>query len=279
MSDGKNINSLNLDNLKQFICNNQNNYQPNTLISFLYFKLNEELSQENHNNNNNIINYNSNKTNLLYELYKCKSNIKKSIILDNFCFEFIKIYKCNCCKLYTYDCTLFNSIHFSLEKTWKYKVNKEKNGFASSINIYDCFNFYFNTLFTYLCNSCNNAGNSLNKMYSLPDFLTIILLRKNNFENDVEFSIDYNIDIKNCLYNSDIRQENTKYQLIGVVSYYIEQKGNYHGSLFKSFKDNNWYFYNGSIVKIVDDIYEMDKGIPYILLYQKIKNYIKIMLI
>ena len=109
-------------------------------------------------------------------------------------------------------------------------------------------------------------------MYSLPDFLTIILFRKNNFENDVEFSIDYNIDIKNFLYNSDIRQENTKYQLIGVVSYYIEQKGNYHGSLFKSFKDNNWYFYNGSIVKIVDDIYEIDKGIPYILLYQKIKN-------
>ena len=268
ISDVKNINSLNLDNLKQFIYNSQNNYNPNTLISFLYFQLHKELSDEN--DNNNIICYNYNKTNLLQELYNCRNSIKKSIILDNFCFEFITINRCMCCNLCTYDCCQFNSFHFSLEETLINKRNIVRNGFES-ININDCFNFCFNTLFTDLCKSCNNTANIFNKIYSLPDIMTCILIR-NNYVDDIEFSIDYTIDIKNCLYNLDNKQENTKYQLIGIVSYYKEQTGIFDRSLFKSFKDNNWYFYNGSIVKTVDNVYEIDKGIPYILIYQKIKN-------
>ena len=145
------------------------------------------------------------------------------------------------------------------------------------INIYDCFDFYTNTNNKksnnlMKCLKCNTETNYKNekKFDLLPEVLTIIFDNSvDNSEISKEFKVDYKIDLNKYLFNwKNKKNRNSKYGLIGMISYEKDNKKIYSG--YCKSKDNKWYFYKDADSKeiSIDDI----KGIPYLLLYQESKN-------
>ena len=92
--------------------------------------------------------------------------------------------------------------------------------------------------------------------------MTIILDRKNN--NYIDFEIEFNFYLDNYLY----KEKNTKYELIGMVTN-LGSEDSGHSAIFISSNDMNWYCYNSSNFKIINDIFNEYKGIPYLFLYKK----------
>jgi hypothetical protein len=64
-------------------------------------------------------------------------------------------------------------------------------------------------------------------------------------------------------------EDKTQYQLIGILSYYISQKKDSQCAFYKSYRDDKWYCYRNLNIERVDDIENIDKGIPYLMFYQK----------
>ena len=277
MKDGEKnlLNILNFYIFKKIIGNRKEIYDSKNLFNVLFEKIHNELNM---NNNKTIVNnVESDHTNLLIELNNLWNNsgIKnKSIMTDIFIYEEIIMNQCHDCKTVTCYCALSNNFTFKLDDVINFKLKLNNNG-IENVDLNDCFNSltYDKPINNYNCKKCNLTSDCLScyRINYPPEILTIILDRNDNYENTIEFKIDFNFDINNYLYKWETAQpENTKYELIGMISYFKKENSK-HNAIFKSVNDNNWYIYNNFNLAIINNIDNEDKGYPYLLFYQKSK--------
>ena len=126
-----------------------------------------------------------------------------------------------------------------------------------------------------ICQICNEKYDSIysSKIFLAPNVLIIILDRDED-NNNIKIDIKEKIDITNYVINKD--SSNMIYELYGVISN-LEQNVSspqYIASCLNSI-DNNWYRFEDAIVSekinnIQKDVIEF--GIPSILFYKK-QNY------
>ena len=211
-----------------------------------------------------------------------------SIIIKTFYFEHQNELKCLKCGDSRVSYNIYNILVFPLEKVREYMVNKYPTGFGS-VTLEDCFKHYQHDE-TLIGNNkiyCNNCGqmaeaSNINKMYSSPEVLTIILNRGKGLEFNVYFEYPLYLNIDNYVVDKTITNNN--YELICVLTHLGPSGMSGHFIAFcKSPVDGNWYLYNDAQVKKCDDPRNQDntviEGLPYVLFYQKCyKNQNKIIL-
>ena len=250
------------------------------LILYLYQHIHDELNEMD--KKNNVPNYNSDQTDPLIELNKCRNNFKiknKSIITDIFYFDQVEILKCLKCRISTYNFSMHNALFFPLENVLSYLKNKSFALF-NDITIYECLDYHTNknSKNKMICKSCNQLSNfeSCIKISSLPEILTIFLTKGEDQLTD-EFKISYYIEsLSQFLFNlSDSNDEGKKYkyELIGIViSEGVGENVDNYFTFCKSPVDKKWYSYNNEKVEYIEDVTKKINEIPYLLFYQKIKK-------
>ena len=274
LSNEENKNKLlELDIIKNELENNHDFFLPKNFILAFFQNIHDELNEYKNNSDFEIIESQKDFAEIEhYNIFEKFNNNNKSIISDIFYFEQLCINKCLACQKETYDFSMINHILFNINEIMSFDENKK------NINIYDCFDIYTNTnneksnnkMMT--CVKCKAETNYNNekKFDLLPEVLTIILDNSvDNSEVSKDFIIDYEIDLSKYLFNwNNHKKRNSKYELIGMISYEKDNKKIYFG--YCKSKGNKWYFYNGADSKEIstDDI----KGIPHLLLYQQLKN-------
>jgi len=263
---------LQLDIIKDELENNKDFYLPKNFILSFFQNIHDELNENKNNNNFQIIESQKDFAEIEhYNIFEKFKNNNKSIISDIFYFEQLCTNKCANCQKETYDFSMINHLLFNINEV----ISSDEN--QKYINIYDCFDFYTNTNNKksnnlMKCLKCNTETNYKNekKFDLLPEVLTIIFdYSVDNSEISKEFKVDYKIDLNKYLFNwKNKKNRNSKYGLIGMISYEKDNKKIYSG--YCKSKDNKWYFYKDADSKeiSIDDI----KGIPYLLLYQELKN-------
>ena len=262
----------NYDNFRKIIGDQKDKYDSKKLVNILFWKMHNELNIKNINNIfNNII---SDNTNLLNELYNLRNKFRaqnESIMTDIFLFEEIKLTQCTKCNIVICGCSINYYFTFTLDKVKNFKLQNNNNGFEY-MDLNDCFNLLTSNelVYNFNCPKCYNINNCFSciRFNDHPEILTIILDWNNNYKNDIKFNIDFIFDINNYLYKwENVQNKYTKYELIGMLSYFNENSK--HCAIFKSYNNNNWYIYNNFNLTIIKDIYNENKGKPYLLFYQK----------
>ena len=268
------IKYINFDNFSKLIGTQKETYVSTNLCKFLYTEMYKELNTKDINAFiNNIVD--SDQTNLWIELNKMRNIFgirNKSIISDTFYFEEIIMNKCRNCGIITANCEMNNSFNFILDDILNFKLNNNNNNCQrfNKVNLYDCFDFLTSEKQNYiLCKKCNYKNNCPSCYYinTPPEIMTIILDRRTN--NFIDFGIDFKFDLDNYLYKwENFKEKNTKYELIGMVTN-LGSENSGHSAFFISSIDMNWYCYNSLNFKIINDIFNEYKGIPYLLFYKK----------
>ena len=247
------------------------------LIIFLYETMHTELNNptnqynfgQNIRNNQELVNFRNN-------YYSNNSSIFSKI----FYFEQQSELKCMSCGYNKVSYTIYNIIIFPLEKVREYMVTKYNGKGFESVKLEDCFENYqqdeilsgSNQIY---CNNCHRMANDANgnKLFTLPEVMTIILNRGKGLEFDVNF--EYPIHLNVDKYVMDKNCKNNNYELIAVLSHIGPSGMSGHFIAFcRSPEDNRWYIYNDAqVTECYDPRYHNDdmiEGLPYVLFYQKI---------
>ena len=226
----------------------------------------------------------SDQKNAEFELIQCRQNYfreNKSIITDLFYFDQTNITTCLNCGVKIYNFSMHNALIFPLEKTRLLKVQKNNN--IQSVNLKDCFDCHINPERNqpgnqFYCNTCKQESDYLleNRISSYPEILTIVLNRGNHLEFDVNFTLSHLLDeMDDYLIQLNCNKEElgTKYRLIGIIIHTGNSGMDGHFFTYcRSPVDKKWYWFNDAIVTKINDPIEENKGIPYLLFYQKIRK-------
>ena len=226
----------------------------------------------------------SDQKNAEFELIQCRQNYfreNKSIITDLFYFDQTNITTCLNCGVKIYNFSMHNALIFPLEKTRLLKVQKNNN--IQSVNLKDCFDCHINPERNqpgnqFYCNTCKQESDYLleNRISSYPEILTIVLNRGNHLEFDVNFTLSHLLDeMDDYLIQLNCNKEElgTKYRLIGIIIHTGNSGMDGHFFTYcRSPVDRKWYWFNDAIVNRINDPIEENKGIPYLLFYQKIRK-------
>ena len=245
------------------------------LIYFLFEKMHEELNNPDYQNNKALNVINNNELRNFRNNYYSKNS---SIFSKTFYFEQESQLRCLNCNFNKLSYTIYNIIIFPLEKVREYMVKKFPHGFMS-VKLEDCFENYqeeeilcgTNQIY---CNQCGQMANasSSNKIFTLPEVMTIILNRGKGIEFDVNFEYPLKLNVDRFVL--DKQCTNNNYELICVLSH-IGPSGmaGHFISFCKSPIDDRWYIYNDAQVKeCYDPRYpndDMIEGLPYVLFYQR----------
>ena len=118
------------------------------------------------------------------------------------------------------------------------------------------------------CSYCKTKRLSYSSIGFLtgPKVLIISLEREKHLKLNIKLNFDENLDLNDFIYYKNMKY---KYQLIGVVTK-INNKN--FIAFCKSYKDNNWYKYNDSIVTKSSFKEIRVSEIPYLLFYSLIEN-------
>ena len=246
------------------------------LIIFLYETMHSEINNPNYQNNHAQNVYNNNELRTFRNNYYSKNS---SIFSKTFYFEQQSELKCLQCGFYKLSYTIYNIIIFPLEKVREYMARKYyPQGFVS-VKLEDCFENYqedeilsgSNQIYCNNCKQMANASNG-NKLYTLPEVMTIILNRGKGLEFDVNF--EYPLQLNVDKYVLDNNCKNNNYELICVLSHIGPSGMAGHFIAFcRSPEDNRWYIYNDAkVTECMDPRYindDMIEGLPYVLFYQR----------
>ena len=180
-----------------------------------------------------------------------------NISLDSICFKFEKI--CNICKknFYYVDKDFINEfyIKFDIPQILKYS-NERKN---SKITIYDCFNYYFETLMNnqnaLYCNVCEEKA--IITLKNLPKNIFIFIDYGNNkncnFENSAyEFDENFNFKNINFKFNNFIKDKDKykEYFLSSlIVCKNIDTNFETFYTLSRGNEKSKYIIYNGNEVR------------------------------
>ena len=244
------------------------------LIIFILDKLNKELNEM---KDNGIENYNminnlgiQEKSYELFEKYYNKNY--NSIVSKLFYGIYEKKLKCKICNTTKYNYDIFSFIEFPLEKIYQFLDNK-------NIELYKCFQFYKKEQFLtgqnkIYCDKCKNKNDSYSSssLISIPNYLCIILNR--SYENSFKYKVKLNESLDLTEY-VDKKSEEKKliYNLYAVINHKgIDLKSDDYIAYCRHRINNNWYFYNDSIVSKCERKKDYLNGISCILFYQKIED-------
>ena len=246
------------------------------LIIFLYETMHSEINNPDYQNNHAQNVYNNNELRTFRNNYYSKNS---SIFSKTFYFEQQSELKCLNCSFNKLSYTIYNIIIFPLEKVHEYMTKKYYPQGFESVKLEDCFENYqqdeilsgSNQIYCNNCRQMANASNG-NKLYTLPEVMTIILNRGKGLEFDVNF--EYPLQLNVNKYVLDKNCTNNNYELICVLSHIGPSGMAGHFIAFcKSPVDNRWYIYNDAQVsECMDPRYNNDdmiEGLPYVLFYQK----------
>jgi ubiquitin C-terminal hydrolase len=240
---------------------------PNELISFILNNLHFELNKNKGNNQQFNIQIN-NKDNVI--MYGCQNYVNKnnSEIFNLLNWFEIKEKRCSQCNNSTFHLNTFNIFELDILGAYSYRKNP--------ITINDCLDLYsFLRQQTLFCITCRKYTKILNKsqIYSSPNTFIFSLDRKNLDQNylNIPFNLTEKINLNNYIENKDLP---TNYQLIGVLSFYVNE--NKYISFCLSPVDKKWYVYNDEKVEPtnINSIIQLHnfgkKFIPCLLVYKSV---------
>ena len=158
------------------------------------------------------------------------------------------------------------------------QLNKLNNNI---VNIFDCFEYnqkteYFQGSNQIYCNSCHKMSNAVYNSYltTAPKILILLLNRGVGIQFKIKLEFTTELDISKYILNKK-ENEIFRYKLIGVITHLGESgEGGHFIAHCSSPVDGEWYTYNDSIVKKIDDFQKqiIDLGMPYLLFYKLIDN-------
>ena len=278
---------------------------PKNLINFIISSIHNELNKAPKDIIPNEQCDHTNMSIMLQNFIKNFINQNQSIISD--IFYAVKYNKtvCSFCNTGIYDFKEYFYLTFPLEEIRQYKIQNLQNNFIfanqnimllnpilyqqnllnfqiytqnmNAVNIYDCFDFYQkinyltggNSKYCDICKTKSSAS-SKNILYTTPEILILILNRGQGIEFNVKLEFIEDLNLMNYV---EIKNTGFNYNLIGVITHL--QEGDYI-SFCKNPIDKKWYEYKNENISEVINFKEqiVDYNIPYILIYQKIKNII-----
>ena len=241
---------------------------PNDLLIFILCTLHKELNKQK-------TKYISspdptNKNEVLKEGLNDFMKSNQSKISDNFHWFELKSKFCSGCKLKYYSFNNFETLDLDILGTF------QKNNYAP-ISILSCLNYQSQKSQNIFCQKCQKYTQfDINtKIYSSPINFIFTLNRGYPDQNqnllNIKFMVEEKIDIGQYLEN---KQAYTKFELIGIVSYYMQEKK--YVCFGKSPADKKWYLYNDEKVMDTNNNEVINRNnnmeyIPCILLYQFMK--------
>ena len=186
----------------------------------------------------------------------------KSIISNLFAIKYNTQIECLICKHTT------NKINFSYLLSFSLiDVALKRNN--NNLTINNFFSYFQKSETTVNpCSYCKTKRLSYNNFNLLtgPKVLIINIEREKNYKLNIKLNFDETLNLNDFIYYNNI---NYNYQLIGVITK-INNKS--FIAICRSFKNNNWYKYNGSIVT-KSSFREIKKSeIPYLLFYSLNEN-------
>ena len=257
----------------------QYNENQQLLINFFLMRLHTELNKaENNNQNNNILNPESNKNIALNNYLKYFQEQNMSIISDYFFGTYYTSLTCAFCKYNQFKFFPYIYGYYSINQVYQYKIITWKNGQNAlyrnmninlyEVNIYDCL--YFDQQIKTSFQLCKNCGNTIIHYYQNIIFVTPIILsfifNKNDFMSyNINFRIEENINVN--IFVEDIQIKN--YELIGIIYYFYP---NSYIAYSKNPTDKKWYYYEDENVRVKNNFQEViaSKYNPYMLFYKQI---------
>ena len=241
---------------------------PNDLLIFILCTLHKELNKQK-------TKYISspdptNKNEVLKEGLNDFMKSNQSKISDNFHWFELKSKFCSGCKLKYYSFNNFETLDLDILGTF------QKNSYAP-ISLLSCLNYQSQKSQKIFCQKCQKYTQfQINtKIYSSPINFVFTLNRGYPDQNqnllNIKFMVEEKIDIGQYLEN---KKAYAKFELIGIVSYYSEEKK--YVCFGKSPADEKWYLYNDEKVMDTNNNEVINRNnnmeyIPCILLYQFMK--------
>ena len=241
---------------------------PNDLLIFILCTLHKELNKQK-------TKYISspdptNKNEVLKEGLNDFMKSNQSKISDNFHWFELKSKFCSGCKLKYYSFNNFETLDLDILGTF------QKNSYAP-ISLLSCLNYQSQKSQNIFCQKCQKYTQfQINtKIYSSPINFVFTLNRGYPDQNqnllNIKFMVEEKIDIGQYLEN---KKAFTKFELIGIVSYYMQEKK--YVCFGKSPADKKWYLYNDEKVMDTNNNEVINRNnnmeyIPCILLYQFMK--------
>ena len=241
---------------------------PNDLLIFILCTLHKELNKQK-------TKYISspdptNKNEVLKEGLNDFMKSNQSKISDNFHWFELKSKFCSGCKLKYYSFNNFETLDLDILGTF------QKNSYAP-ISLLSCLNYQSQKSQKIFCQKCQKYTQfQINtKIYSSPINFVFTLNRGYPDQNqnllNIKFMVEEKIDIGQYLEN---KKAYTKFELIGIVSYYMQEKK--YVCFGKSPADKKWYLYNDEKVMDTNNNEVINRNnnmeyIPCILLYQFMK--------
>ena len=241
---------------------------PNDLLIFILCTLHKELNKQK-------TKYISspdptNKNEVLKEGLNDFMKSNQSKISDNFHWFELKSKFCSGCKLKYYSFNNFETLDLDILGTF------QKNSYAP-ISLLSCLNYQSQKSQKIFCQKCQKYTQfQINtKIYSSPINFIFTLNRGYPDQNqnllNIKFMVEEKIDIGQYLEN---KKAYTKFELIGIVSYYMQEKK--YVCFGKSPADKKWYLYNDEKVMDTNNNEVINRNnnmeyIPCILLYQFMK--------
>jgi len=232
-----------------------------TIHSELNFKRIENCFEKYKTNNNMILN------NFLDSFIKNN----QSIITDTFFFiEKSELY-CQYCHYTATSYGCFSDLIFPLEEVRKYIYGNNSN----CVNLIDGFKFfrrksYISGQNQISCNNCHCMSNAYqnNSLYSLPEVLIINLNRGRGNIYNVGIEYDEVIDLSGEV-ETHIESSDT-FKLIGIISHFGPSNTSGHFIAFCYVESKGkWYEFNDSIVTESSFDEAKNKGVAYVLFYQR----------
>ena len=153
------------------------------------------------------------------------------------------------------------------------KKNDEKKDF---VNIYDCLNYFQNTILLEgengkNCEKCGKLNQILltTKINTCQNNLLVLLNIDIEKDKDIKFKLDENIDVTEYV-QEKVDDKKIIYDLYSII-YLIKNNEIHYIALCKDLIENLWYKYDDDNVEIIKNLNSelINFGIPVALFYQK----------
>ena len=256
------------------------------LVNFIIKTLHKELNIKPINSKENENSMHLDQTNkeiMLRNFMKDFTLNNRSIISDLFYAMNYSETQCTNCNVQIYNYQIYFFLVFHLEEVRKYKSNNYQYDLINyniynELNIDDCFEYdrIVNLMSgenSMYCNYCRRNSNHLicTCLSTGPEILIILLNRGQINGFNIKINFPENLNLFNYI---ELKDTGYSYQLIGVISHI---KSGMNGQFIAYCKDPIsylWHKYNDAMVNEVSDFQNevINCSIPYLLLYQKIKE-------
>lgn len=165
----------------------------------------------------------------------------------------IKESLCNKCMNTSYEFQSYCT--FSLDIKSAYNKRNNNNEKKEYITIYDALDHFISPKQqNFYCKNCKQSICSLitSKIFSSSIYLIFLIDRGNDFDNNnelinINFHIYDKIDLNNFI---DIKGSPKRFELVGIISIYLEQKK--YVTFCKSPVDKKWYIYSDDNIVLID---------------------------